>query len=133
MLSSPWTECCYTLFTGAPSRGHLPVFQTLTIPGVGKETKRKVFDYDNADWESWRNKLDHVLLEKLEQNDNEEPAELFYFSLILLITVMMNLFLRKQFVVTQKHSGLKIFLRAFYKTSGSTKELPVPKKIIPNK
>ena len=81
IMSSPWTENCFTLFTGAPRRGHLPVFQTLNISGDNKEKRQKVLDYDAADWVSWCKEMESIFSTKLSQIDNEGPSELFTFFL----------------------------------------------------
>ena len=84
-LSTPWTEKCYSLFTGAPGRGHLPVFQTLEVLRGKGGNLRKVPDYDAADWDSWCNEMENVFTVKLQNielnNSNNSPKDLFKFFL----------------------------------------------------
>ena len=84
-LSTPWTENCYSLFTGAPRRGHLPVFQTLEVQCSKRSKAREVLDYDAADWDGWCSEMESIFFSKLdEQNQLPElgdPSELFNFFL----------------------------------------------------
>lgn len=85
-LSSPWTEDCYTLFTGAPSRGHIPVFQYLSIKDTSvKTSKRTVLNYEAADWKSWTKDMSDVFRAKvnqlltLEDHTEADPDQLLQF------------------------------------------------------
>ena len=84
-LSTPWTENCYTLFTGAPRRGHLPVFQTVEVSGNKRSDTREVLDYDSADWDGWSTEMEEVFSQKIREisqsPDHEDPAQLFSFLL----------------------------------------------------
>ena len=86
-LSSPWTEDCYNLFTGAPSRGHIPVFQHLSTqsPSV-KPRKRTALNYEAADWDSWTKDMSQVFRSKLNElhaqdHTEEDSAQLLQFFL----------------------------------------------------
>ena len=76
LLSTPYTEQCYTLFTGAPQKGHIPVIQDLVVGTITLKRKRTVYNYDEADWKSWATDLNDVC--KNELNSNIEAKELFY-------------------------------------------------------
>ena len=76
MMSVPWTEHCYTLFSGAPLKGHIPVLQNIIIPEDGKESKRKVLDYDKADWASWHFEAQRLFRDIIDA-DIEDPAVMF--------------------------------------------------------
>ena len=53
LLSTPYVENCFTLFTGAPLKGHIPVIQNLVIGPVESKKRRTVLNYDKADWDTW--------------------------------------------------------------------------------
>ena len=52
-VSSPWTEQCYTLFSGAPQKGHIPVLQNIVSKRFEDEERKRVFDFDQANWNDW--------------------------------------------------------------------------------
>ena len=62
-LSSPWTEHCYTLFSGAPQKGHIPVLQNIITDQYENEERKQVFDYDSANWILWHEKAKHMFTE----------------------------------------------------------------------
>ena len=74
-LSDPWTEHCYTLFTGAPQKGHIPVLQNFILGPSTAETRRTAWDYDSADWPSWNREL-HAALSQVNHRDLE-PQQMF--------------------------------------------------------
>lgn len=80
ILSAPWTENCYSLFTGAPRRGHLPVFTILEIPR-GKNKARQVQDYDATDWKSWSKDMETIFSQKIANIEisEQDPEHLFTF------------------------------------------------------
>ena len=84
-ISTPWTERCFSLFTGAPIRGHLPVFQTLEVSGNQKSNAREVFNYDAANWEGWSADMERMFSKRNEEivqaSKDNEPALLFDFFL----------------------------------------------------
>ena len=86
-LSDQWTEDCYSLFTGAPTRGHIPVFQNIVQISLAREEKRIVFDYDAANWEQWFLVMNGLLGSELESRNMDleqntvAPKQLFQFFL----------------------------------------------------
>ena len=59
LLSTPNVEHCYTLFTGAPTKGHIPVIQDIVVGEISK-SKQTVLDYDKADWDKWTEELNNA-------------------------------------------------------------------------
>ena len=57
----------HELFTGAPLRGHLPVINTVHNKHSEKEKVNTIFNYEKADWRSWRAELDLVFGNKLHE------------------------------------------------------------------
>lgn len=76
LLSTPYPEHCYTLFTGAPTKGHIPVIQNLVV-GKPTASKRKqtVFNYEDANWEKWSEELNAACQEVL--SSEKDAKELF--------------------------------------------------------
>ena len=64
-LTTPWTEHCYTLFSGAPQKGHIPVLQNMLTHHYESEERKQVFDYDSADWDMWHGKAKSLFAEAL--------------------------------------------------------------------
>ena len=66
-IVSQWTDEVTELFTGAPIRGHLPVFTSLLKPGsysknkMGQNDRKLCLDLDNAPWSEWSKELDNHL------------------------------------------------------------------------
>ena len=80
-LDEPWVEHCYTLFTGAPQRGHIPVLQNIRLQPSTKETRRTAPDFESADWGSWHSSLK----KKLRESENiEDPQEMLRHFLTLI-------------------------------------------------
>ena len=75
-MSSPWTEQCYTLFTGAPQKGHIPVLQNITTDWYETEERKEVFDYDSANWDMWHAEAKQLFSEAL-QVDYSSDAMMF--------------------------------------------------------
>ena len=79
-ISNPWTEHCYTLFTGAPQKGHIPVLQNFVMRASAKDTRRQVPNFDDADWFSW-----HYEAKKIFKDANDltfdEPLQMFQLFL----------------------------------------------------
>ena len=75
LLSTPYTEHCYTLFTGAPHKGHIPVIQNLVTETTPTKSKQTVFNYDKADWDKWSDELNGACEYALSTNKNAK--ELF--------------------------------------------------------
>ena len=62
-VSSPWTEQCYTLFSGAPQKGHIPVLQNIVSDQYVDEERKSVFDYDQANWDLWSENAKTLFIE----------------------------------------------------------------------
>ena len=64
-LNQQWIDYETELFTGAPGRGHYPVFQTISLnrkgdTNMGTSTK---MDLENTDWQNWQDTLDEEIEE----------------------------------------------------------------------
>ena len=57
----------HELFTGAPLRGHLPVINTIRNKHSQTKKVNTTFNYDEADWRSWRAELDLIFGNKLHE------------------------------------------------------------------
>ena len=75
-LTTPWTEHCYTLFSGAPQKGHIPVLQNIITSQYENEERKQVLDYDSADWELWHEKAKNMFTEAL-SSDYINPTSMF--------------------------------------------------------
>ncbi|KAL5264402.1 hypothetical protein ACHWQZ_G005480 [Mnemiopsis leidyi] len=63
----------HELFTGAPVRGHVPVINTIINKCSQSKEVKTVFNYDAADWRSWRTELDLISLQKLSEIESLVP------------------------------------------------------------
>ena len=63
ILSTPYNEHCYTLFTGAPQKDHIPVMQHLVLKTKKSKEKHIAYNYDEADWEKWSSELHETFKE----------------------------------------------------------------------
>ena len=72
-----WIEKSTELYSGAPQRGHYPIIYSLTIKGY-KEEKKRVNDYNNTDWDTWKGHLDSELKRhtNLVEEDIKEEGQL---------------------------------------------------------
>ena len=82
-LDIPWVEHCYTLFSGAPQRGHIPVLQNIRLQPSTKETRRTVFDYESADWSSWHISLKSKFKNSLSITFDDAEAMFEHFLTVI--------------------------------------------------
>lgn len=70
-LNVPWIDRkdIHELYTGAPERGHLPVLNRIYRTSCSYMSKKvqKVFDFEKANWITWRAELDSVFSTKLSE------------------------------------------------------------------
>ena len=66
-IGTPYVDSkdVHELFTGAPLRGHLPVINTLLTENSDSRKVNTVFNFEKADWRSWKAELDLVFQHKL--------------------------------------------------------------------
>ena len=79
-LKKCYTDDTVELFSGAPSRGHVPVITALIGVHVTTHTVAEKLDVDGINWEEWSNELENQVRENLEEIcKNEDPGILWEF------------------------------------------------------
>ena len=80
LYHSSSVDDCTELFTGAPTRGHLPILHQFKCPAnANKVNLHPHWDLDNTNWKEWRTCLNNNMLRKISSvlHTYTEPARLW--------------------------------------------------------
>ena len=84
-IGEQWIDSESELFTGAPIRGHYPVFQNIHInPAHYRKEKstKSVTDLDNTDWEEWASVLEEELYHLYRERDSQTDSNKMWADML---------------------------------------------------